>query len=68
MVSYRREEASPTHGNKARGSYYRSANEGNVSDTPRLECADRVLSELNECAARAWPKIRTNVVARIFFL
>jgi hypothetical protein len=42
-----------------------SANEGNGSDTPRRECDDRVLSGGNECAARAWPELRTNVVAGI---
>jgi hypothetical protein len=30
------------------------------------ECDGRVLSGENECAARAWPELRTNVVARIF--
>jgi hypothetical protein len=43
-----------------------SANEGNDSDTPRRECDDRVLSGEDECAARAWPELRTHVVARIF--
>jgi hypothetical protein len=58
----------PNARNEIRGSFARASrsNEGNVSSTPRHECDDRVLSGENECAARAWPELRTNVVARIF--
>jgi hypothetical protein len=39
-----------------------SDNEGNVSDTPRRECNDRVLSEWKEGATMARPEVRTNVL------
>jgi hypothetical protein len=33
-----------------------------------FECDDRVLNGQNEYAARAWPDLRTKLVAHIFLL
>jgi hypothetical protein len=46
--------------------HFLSANEGNDSDTPRRECNYRELSGGNDCAERARPELRTDVLARIF--
>jgi hypothetical protein len=72
-VQVRRGE--PNARNEIRGSFARASRCGGYITrvltrvmTPIHQDArdDRVLSGENECAARAWPELRTNVVARIF--